>query len=166
MNPDHHPSSEPLEPRWNEFESRLALNRFRPPPQELRDRVLAAACSAPKPRRPHMARSVGLPGAGSAWARSLERWGSGWTVAAAAWGLVWVLNQYSIPGSVNGSPARPPWSDRALAEMRAQQLELRDFASGVPRSPVAPPTPDAEPPRSRDSRTRAESDTNPDSFLV
>lgn len=169
MNPHHHPSSEPLDPRWNEFESRLALNRFRTPPSELRDRVLAAALCAPKPRDPRAARAVALPGARSAWpawSAWMERWSSGWTVAAAAWGVVMVLNQFSSSDSPSRQRVPPPWSERAMAEIRAQRSEVQDFAEGATRPQIAQPTPEAVPPPPRDPHTRAGSEPQPNTLLV
>ncbi|MCC7376509.1 MAG: hypothetical protein IT581_17755 [Verrucomicrobiales bacterium] len=148
MKPPHHrpppdrPSDDAADPEG--LEAFLATQRLRQPPADWREAILRQATSSAStsetsaetsPSRvngqhhrwgdPHRT-TPSLP-----WLQRLViRLTSGWSLTAAAWVLAFTLNQYSIPSDAfKPTPAPPPFSEAALAEIRESQRALGDFAN-------------------------------------
>lgn len=155
-----------------DLEAFLVRTRFRQPPTDWRESILAKALSPtddaaatvpadlgsvvtgiPRPNGAHRERFASASSAaGGSRASWWERWRSGWTVLAAAWGLVLCLNQYATPRVDHPPARRPPWSDRALAEIRAQQAMLAEVTEGTWREPSSGATRERDRDRDQDRR--------------
>lgn len=132
MMPENHPRPGPVEP--DDLERLLAKHSPRTPPADWREAILARAGvvradrEGREPingaRRPLPARS-GWQG----WWGWRDALSSGWTVTAAAWVLVIALNHYAMPSGGEPASVRPPLSDAAMAEIRAQQRLLVEMGS-------------------------------------